>query len=448
MTTKDKQHGGSQVVGLYDKLAPGPGRLPSDVARHQITRIHRAMIDITSKRGYESIRARDVVRLAGISTRSFYEHFASKEDCFVHTYELLVRRAGRRIIAAQEGERDWRSRLQRMLGAFLEELEGDPGAARLVLIEAPAAGPAAREQVRRAERAFEWMVAESLARQPGGIEVPALVVEGMVAGIAHVARTRLHLGREKKMSCLAGELTGWLLCFPHGDAEVLSVLDAGSVKRSGRQWEGQSMPGFRSEESNGDRALVLAAVVKLLSTDASVDLTVPRIRSAAGISRQRFDSHFDGVDDCVLAAVDQHAGEALSRSAAAQAAGRSWPGGIYRAICTLCEQVQDNRFLANACVTRGFLLGPGTSRLGQRFAASFVEQFQHSAPEAQRPSDLVAEASANAVWALFKRQVAREPMLKRPQVAATLAYMVLAPAIGPSGAVVAIRDEQNAPLGI
>jgi hypothetical protein len=54
------------------------------------------------------------------------------------------------------------------------------------------------------------------------------------------------------------------------------------------------------------------------------------------------------------------------------------------------------------------------------------------------------EASAGAVWELFHRYVARASAQQRPQVAATLSYMALAPVVGPSAAMAAIHQEQTA----
>src|SRR6187399_977339 len=85
------------------KLSPGPGLAPQQVARHQLARIHRATIEIAARDGYQALKVRDIVRQAEVSTRAFYEHFGSKEDCFLRTYDLISRRTTRRIIAAQMG---------------------------------------------------------------------------------------------------------------------------------------------------------------------------------------------------------------------------------------------------------------------------------------------------------------------------------------------------------
>jgi len=51
------------------------------------------MIEIVADRGYEAVKMRELVVRAGVSTRAFYKHFSSKEDCFLRSQEMVVRRA-------------------------------------------------------------------------------------------------------------------------------------------------------------------------------------------------------------------------------------------------------------------------------------------------------------------------------------------------------------------
>ena len=74
-----------QSEALYGKLRPGPGRSPSDVAAHQRMRIHGAMVEIAGEQGYEAVTVRGLTRTAGVSSRTFYERFEGKEECFLET---------------------------------------------------------------------------------------------------------------------------------------------------------------------------------------------------------------------------------------------------------------------------------------------------------------------------------------------------------------------------
>lgn len=432
---------------LYGKLSPGRGMRPSEVAAHQRARIHSAIAEIVAKDGYGAVKVREIVALAGVSTRAFYEHFDSKEDCFLRTHELIVRRAARGIMGAQGDEVDWRDRLRRIFRAFTHELESEPYATQLALVDAYVAGPAALEQARRAEFTFATMVGESLARDPDGIVVPPLVVEGLVAGVERVSRNRLLAGREAELPGLEDELMAWALSYLDESATALSKLDRRAATVEARTDTGQAPSTATSDAtkpSGDDREFILSAVIKLAGADGYRNLTVPRIRRAAGVSRAAFNSHFEGVEDCFLAAVQRRVDNALEAATRAQTAGRDWRGGLYRAIAALCDLVVDDLILVNLCLADEFAPKSDGSHWRQNLIADVAEQLRRHVPPEWRSGAISAEASTAAVWAVFHHHVVRAPTHHRPQVAATLSYLALAPTAGAAGVVGAIEAEQKA----
>jgi len=100
------------------------------------------MIQAVAERGYGPLTTRELAAMAGVSTRTLYDLFAGKEECFLETFDLVVDRAVDRIAAAYQGGHDWRGRLCDAFAAFTRELELDRCASRLVLVEALGAGPA------------------------------------------------------------------------------------------------------------------------------------------------------------------------------------------------------------------------------------------------------------------------------------------------------------------
>ncbi len=426
---------GPETFARRRKLSPGPGLDAREVAAHQLARIHEATIQIVAEHGYRGLKVRDVAGRAQVSTRAFYEHFASKEDCFLQTYELITRRATRRIVAAQAGERDWRLRTRLVFEEFARELEQEPTAARLALVDVYAAGDAALARAWRAERSFEGVLAEALARAPGGIVVPPLIVEGMVAGVATVSRSRLLAGEVADLASGGGELVAWATSYPGKPAGRLSDLDGRSV------WRDTALSALaeagKPRSPRGDRDLILAAVAELASARGYGGLTAPRIRSKASVSRRKFEAHFEGVEDCYLAALDQHAAEAMAQAVRAQTAAAGPPGGVYRAIAALCDQIARDPFLARVCLSGDFPPSPNGARSRRRLGDAIVEMLTAGG---NRPTPLSDEAITGATWSLFHHHVLRD----RTKISATLAYLVLAPAIGPAAAVEAIEREQSA----
>lgn len=428
----------------YRKLAPGPGMPPAAVAANQIARLQGATIDIVARDGYDGAKVRDIARVAGVSTRAFYEHFDSKLDCVAQTYELVMRRASRRIIASQMGEPDWRKRARLMLNAFVEELQAGPNTARFALVELPGAGPGLAELIRRTEHNFESLLAECLARPPQGIVIPPLVVEGIVAGATRVVSDWLVGGMRGEVPGTSSALMEWALCYADERSVALEELDRRSMAGSSRSEStklSSAESGCVPSSAEGDRGLILAAVAKLTVIEGYAALTVPKIRRTAGVSRRAFDSSFRDVDDCFTAALDQRGKDLLARCALAQVSSRTWSGGVYRAIVTLCDQVAADLFLVKVCFNDASELGSSGGQSRQRLIRAISEQLADGVPVKHRSTKLAVEATGGSFWAVFKNHAV--DWAQRSQIGATLAYMVLAPAIGCSGAIAAIAQEQK-----
>src|SRR4051794_37500083 len=124
----------SQSAPLYRRLPPGPSALTrGEVERNQRTRIFGAMIEAVARHGYGATRVADVIALAGVSRRAFYELFADKEDCFLATHDIVVAQARRRMIEAWRGETAFSARLHAASMSVLDRVAAEPNGARLAL---------------------------------------------------------------------------------------------------------------------------------------------------------------------------------------------------------------------------------------------------------------------------------------------------------------------------
>src|SRR5260221_8918533 len=82
-------------------------------------------------------------RRAVVPRRTFYEHFASKDECFVAAYDTVMTELRGRVGAAFEQGPDWPHALKAGIAAMLGFLSPEPNLARLGMVEAPVAGPRA-----------------------------------------------------------------------------------------------------------------------------------------------------------------------------------------------------------------------------------------------------------------------------------------------------------------
>ncbi len=428
----------------YRQLKPRPGRSGEEVVQHQRGRLHAATIDLVAERGYPSLTVTGIARAAGVSTHTFYENFSDKDDCFLSTYDLIVRHTAREVLAARAREREWREQARAGFVAFAREIAGKPKAARLALIEA-FASDAGLARMSHTNGLFETLVDESFDGSDGA-KPPPLIVKAIVAGAIRIARARLLAGQEQRLADDADELMCWALSLPSDAAtEVVAGATRGLAARpqpvalngNGR------LPANAGDEPDDERAMILTATTRLAVREGYAELTAPRIRAAAGVSKRRFQEYFDDVYDCFMAALQMRVEEVLERAKEAHLAAESWPRGIYRTLTTTCNGIADDPVLAKLAFVEIFVPGRETIRWRDDLMARQTLFFQRTAPPELRPTELAAEASIGAVWGILHQAVAGGRARDLPHLAGTLTYLFLAPAIGPEPAREAIRVEQE-----
>src|SRR6478609_1907599 len=129
--------------GIFPRLQAGRGAMsPESVARHQKGRLQGAMVLTVARNGYADTTLRELVGLAGVSKTTFYDHFESKQDCFLSTFDEVVAELGRRVGEAYRQPGDFREKLVAGLGVFMQIAAEEPAAASLAAVESLTLGPA------------------------------------------------------------------------------------------------------------------------------------------------------------------------------------------------------------------------------------------------------------------------------------------------------------------
>ncbi|MGV0849322.1 TetR/AcrR family transcriptional regulator [Mycolicibacterium phlei] len=118
------------------------------------------------ERGYRETTVADIVRHARTSKRTFYEQFASKEECLI---ELMRRNNDdliANIVAAVDPEADWQDQIRQAVTAYVDHITARPEITLTWIREAPALGDAAHPLHRAAmERLTDMLV--GLSENPG-----------------------------------------------------------------------------------------------------------------------------------------------------------------------------------------------------------------------------------------------------------------------------------------
>ncbi len=130
------------VAAGVGQLPRGPHDIPrEEVVRNQRERLIAAMADAVAERGYAETVVLDVIKRAGVSRGTFYEHFANRQDCILSSFWALFERLMGQIEIAYDTEPDQERKLRAALRHALELLAEDPPSARLLTVEIVAAGP-------------------------------------------------------------------------------------------------------------------------------------------------------------------------------------------------------------------------------------------------------------------------------------------------------------------
>jgi AcrR family transcriptional regulator len=171
---------------LSQRLAAQPAsereREPAGaVARSQRDRLLDAAEAVIAEKGAGSATIEAIVRVAGVSSVTFYEHFRGKEECFVAAFERGVEEMRSEVRDATPPAGDRAELVRAAVAALLDAIDAKPTRARLCFVEAQKGGSQLRD---RYDEALEAL-AEELDDPLG----PAIV-----GGLAWLVRERLELG--------------------------------------------------------------------------------------------------------------------------------------------------------------------------------------------------------------------------------------------------------------
>jgi AcrR family transcriptional regulator len=143
-------------------------------------RLLDALEESISEDGYPRTTVADIVRRAHTSRRTFYEHFDSREACFVALLSDANAEQVRQISAAVDPSAPWRSQVRQAVEAWISSGESRPALMLSWIRDVPSLGSAARRLQRDAMENFIEMV-----QALGGTE------EFRSAGVGPVSRQRI-----------------------------------------------------------------------------------------------------------------------------------------------------------------------------------------------------------------------------------------------------------------
>lgn len=211
------------------RLPPGRHGLPREfVSRNQRERLIAGLAEAVAENGYAGTTIAHITRHAAVSRRTFYEHFNSKDDCFVEAYDTVMTELNRRVGEAFEQEEEWPQAIRAGIAAMLSFLTEEPHLARLSMVEALVAGPVVIE---RYDAAIQSLVPYFEAGRKGRTadvlaSLSPTTEEALVGGIVSLISRRIFADRTAELESLLPDLVEFALTPYLGSADAAKVARA------------------------------------------------------------------------------------------------------------------------------------------------------------------------------------------------------------------------------
>lgn len=174
---------------------------------NQRARVVEAVADVSSIAGYGPMTVEDIVMTAGISRRSFYDLYSSKEDAFIKALDDVDRRLSATVGEACADAGDFAARLEAALGALLQFFADHPSYAEMCLVQVMGGGPEAVDRRNDALHRYTTMILDAVDRHlPKRGRPPEIVAEGIVGGIYEILYARVLQGRIDRLPELLPDL--------------------------------------------------------------------------------------------------------------------------------------------------------------------------------------------------------------------------------------------------
>ncbi|MDN5697874.1 MAG: TetR/AcrR family transcriptional regulator [Rubrobacter sp.] len=176
-------------------------------------RLLNAMADAIVELGYETLTVADIVRLARVSKRTFYEHFSGKEECLLALYEANSARIIRAVETAIADTPRGGDRIEAGVLAYLLELQARPAVSRTVIVAILHAGPRGLAVRREVNRRFAALLLREMGEAgTGGPNASALAM-ALVGGVNELLLEAVENDRTDRITELVGPVTALLRPF-------------------------------------------------------------------------------------------------------------------------------------------------------------------------------------------------------------------------------------------
>jgi AcrR family transcriptional regulator len=219
---------------LSERLAtmpPGRHLVPRDfVAQNQRERMLLATAELVSERGYRKTTIELIAKTARVALSTFYEQFASKEECFLAAFDESIDAAAEVFEELLVPGQPWEEQVSAGLEIALEMIVKEPARARLCIVEAQAAGGESLKRYQEMLEAIAPKLREGREHNPRSARLPDGLEVAIVGGLFWLVHQRLIAGREEEIKGLLPEMLQVTLTPYVGEEQAGRAADAAQAR--------------------------------------------------------------------------------------------------------------------------------------------------------------------------------------------------------------------------
>jgi AcrR family transcriptional regulator len=404
-----------------------------------LSRLIEAMAATAGRQGYAGTTVADVLAAAGASRSTFYARFADLDACMLAALQALAERVQGELGRALAG--GGRDPAQAAVAALVAFAEQEPDAARLLFVEALAAGPPA---LATRDALIDDLADAVEAARDGAepvLDVPALA---LIAGVFRLLSMRLPRG-EGALHGLRDDLDEWVGSYALDGQEPrwhhgckMNEIELRPAPRPAPARTYRPLPRGRhrlsqAEIARSQRERITQALTRAAYEQGYAAITVSDVVRAAGVARNVFYEQFADKQAAGVAALQHTFEHAMVATASAFFAGKDWPERIWRMGAALTDHYYANPVEAHLSFVELHAIGGEAVPLAHERLAVFQllleEGYRHRDGASPLPRT-VSEALVATVLELGYRQAPRPGMERYPVLLGQQTYMCLAPFIG------------------
>jgi AcrR family transcriptional regulator len=418
------------------------------------------MVDAVRENGYRQTTVALVTARAGLSRKTFYEHFSNKQECFLTTYDQVMTRAVRRMERAYQEADGWPERVEAAIRALFEAAIANPGAVRLVLLEINAVGAAGFERRERSIGHYERFIRDALNMAPGKGSFSAPVLKAAIGGLNRVLYRRVLRGERSELLELVPDLVVWFTSYYPTPTSIVAqpashnskqrrepVLSEGgrapgTLAPHARLTRRRGLPGgdqnvSRSFVVHSQRERILDAVANLTAAHGYAELKVEDIAEQAAVSLNAFYEHFEDKEDAFLVTYEVGHAKALAAAERAYIAAADWQLGVRAGLAALFDFLAAEPSFAHLALVDALVATARTaerSNVGVDSLAKMLVPGLEEAPGQTVRAPVTIEAIAGGIFDLCLDYALHDRIHELPRLTESATYIALAPFLGPNEA--------------